>query len=289
MKHKLAIDMKQLIEVINWGGLIIFCGTMMALLLTWIIYVCPIKNDYITLKNDVEKIKNEISSLSEKNESVPSDYENTLLFLKDEIQQYREFIQQQEQHIIWVGGIVISIFGTGLAFFNYKRKKDIQQSVQEMMNKDIARIIGDNSELEYIRNSVSREKEAHKKRILFVVGESEDYSSFKGVKEHFKNEGFNVESEIQVVNIENYKKRISAKKYDILIFQVPENEKEDKNVERERLLLYTLISKDFKNSGIFYCPNFRIDFEKFDGNNYTTVNYISKLKETLYSLLYYGD
>jgi hypothetical protein len=228
-------------------------------------------------------------------------------FLENETATHRQFIESQESMLIWLVGALAGV-GLGLlAFFGYSSKKDIEEniekstadylnenlkaSVDEAVDKRLSKVLEDEETLEYFKTSLKRE--IHYKRVKIVFAYNKDDMTdadnnrvFDQVRMSFKNKNYNVSSNVVALDIDNYKEAVEG--YDIIVYKVSKSEYES---SQPGILMFKLLS-DYSHENNKQCvllvPG-RIDLTLIKPSVVTTVNFISKLRETLYMLIYFME
>lgn len=179
-----------------------------------------------TMYQDIQKMKSEITTLNELKKSmsqqevnaqevqpesiegeIPSqevqvvnvtqglDAQYTLDFIENEVSRYREFIESQQQFLIWLVGIVATGAVSLLTFLGYKSRNDIDSLIQEeyisnidnkveeitetiiekqfkdKFERNLGELIGGEEKVEYLQENIEREKASKSKNIVFVYNE----------------------------------------------------------------------------------------------------------------------
>jgi hypothetical protein len=172
----------------------------------------------------------------------------------------------------------------------------------------------DNESLENIKRSVIREKRARNIKILFSVAEGsktgegsktaekpknaenskdcEDklvLSELRALRYFFKREGYKVHQSVVSLNKDNIKE--ITKDYEVIVFCVPETEFGDRKERSDEMLypkLSDIASESQKQCVLLSYPG-RINFLNINPSFVTSVNFASKLRETVYMILYFSD
>ncbi|MDR2903426.1 MAG: hypothetical protein LBU77_02815 [Clostridiales bacterium] len=191
-----------------------------------------------------------ISTLASQTYVGTADASDIIAFLKDQIQM-----------IVWFFGLIITIFGAGLAFFEFKTKASVEKQFQEKYSK----LLG------------GKNAEVFNKKICFVYRERDN--NFDNFCDELRDRSFNVE--IYKTNLLN--DRLSAlRDASIVVLKV---------VDESDLPMCELISNMCEINNIhcaIYCPGYIAKLSDITGRSFRTSlsNQIPKLRESIYTLLY---
>lgn len=175
------------------------------------------------------------------------DIEYTLDFIENEVARYREFVEQQQQFLVWLLGIIATGAVSLLAFLGFKSKDDIvelfetqyREEIISISKKEIENAVGGFEEVKYLQSSVQREKTAKNKKILFLHNKQEletdtlykDYDAAYKILEQQK-------YVIKKDSIEKDDGRIEdwTKEFDIIVYlsdrEVNRKQAEEENLEK---------------------------------------------------------
>lgn len=230
---------------------------------------------YHTLQGELRDLQQQTAN----NAQSLTDYEKFIEHIGSETTQYREFMQQQQGFILWLVALVGAVGAAILGFFGFKSRREMRKDIEKKFEDDfageLARLIQNNDKLEFLARGAQREQMAQRKRILFAVRESEDDIKDLDIqRKYFEDVGFRVSERVVSLKDDSslYK---NIQEYDIVVYQVPDKKdaiyKELDKIEEKDCVLICL-------NGIRLEPS-----PKFA----TTVNFYPKLRETLYTLLYF--
>lgn len=254
------------------------------------------------MKQEIYEIQQDLNTMNLHNQSATqSEYTQTIDFLENEFVKYRELVENQQDYLTWLLGLV----GTGLiglfAFLGIKERKDISNILREQytnhVQEEIARFIGGQNKVTYLNNSIEKEEQAKSKKILFLLQHSENRNLIH-VYQILQNEKYKVD----IASIEDENIDECVKMYDIIVCQVAEseneasqkaeNESEEKKTSSEKKqTVYSMISEKCKSQRkyvILYCENVKLASGSYTPSFYISIaNYSSTLMERIYNLLYF--
>lgn len=166
-----------------------------------------------------------------------TEYMKAVEFLENETAKYREFIQEQQEYLIWLLGVVGAAFLALMAFLGFESRKKIsdmfQKQYAKLLKEEIAKLIGGEDQEEYLIRCVEKEKRAKEKKILFLKQEKED-EDFEKIYDFLDKQEYCVEEE--VIKESEGEKKINRliKKCNVVIYQVGQSEyKKDTRVNRQ--------------------------------------------------------
>ena len=245
-------------------------------------------------------------------------------FLAEQIKAHQQFIEAERNKLIWMLGIIFTAGGTVIGFFGVKSKNDIEamldetyreeinKRVDKMVNnigaddltiekidtqveKMLAKSIGGNDNFQYLKSAVKLERFARTKGVYFI--EQDGSECLDDVKSWIEERFADTEDcgkHKMVTASQELVRDIDAQKsyfeYDIFVYEVSAEELGPDKKKREDGgdLLYKELSafcKSKKKQCLLLCKD-RINLSNIDGNYTTTVQYVSKLRESLSALLY---
>lgn len=235
-----------------------------------------------------------------------TEYLKTIEFLESETTKYRGFIQEQQNYLSWLFGVAATVFLALMTFLGIENRKKIsdifQERYAEMVDAEINHFIGGKGQKEYLMRCIDKEKEAKKKKILFLKQRESD-QNLERIYEFLKDHEYNVQQKRIKSSMKEEDIGKIIKEYNVVIYQVDESECErDKskgvseqpqckvNKETGEEKNYVKILKQcnaHKIYGIFYSPN-RIDLKKYTPCFYvSTVNFGATLLDRINSILYF--
>jgi len=237
-----------------------------------------------------------------------TEYIKAVEFLENETVKYREFIQEQQEYLIWLLGVVGAAFLALMAFLGFESRKNISEMFQEQYAKqvkdEIANAIGGVGREEYLIRCVEKEKCAKEKKILFLKQENED-EDFEKIYDFLEKQKYCVGEKVIKESVEERKINHFIKKYDLVIYQVGQSEYEkEKQVNKQEAGTtntetrvnkeknYEKIARQCNEKGIyaiFYCVGGkRINLENCNFPFYvSSVNFGATLLERINSVLYF--
>lgn len=292
----------------------IICFT--ALLILGSIRISTMYQDMQEMKSEIEELNELKESINQKNVILPSgdsqkkeeesaenfsqqqsdpnvyvtqglDAKDTLDFIENEVSRYREFIEKQQQFLIWLVGIVATGALSLLGFLGFKSKSDIESIIEEeyrtKIDEKVSEItakeinekcpgiaedkincyIGGQEQIQYLKSNIDREKTSKNKKIVFVGTSSELSKQAKlaydkirelGYKVQYQNVDWTTDTEKQSIE-ENLANLVSEN--DLLVFQVNESELRSKfsNAEfkaKEKIFSYYKLSEICEEKRV-YC------------------------------------
>ena len=263
----------------------------------------PVNEKIQGLEERITKIETQMKQSAKPAEQ--TEYLKTIEFLESETTKYRGFIEQQN-YLIWLFGVAAAVFLTLMAFLGIESRKKIsdifQKQYAEMVDDEINNFIGGKEQKEYLMRCIRKEREAKKKKILFLKQRESD-PNLERIYEFLKDHEYNVQQK----KIKNSMKKETIGKiikgYNVVIYQVDESECErDKskgvpeqsqcgvNKETGEEKNYVKISNQCNEQriyGIFYSVN-RIDLTKCNSCFYvSTANFGATLLDRINSILYF--
>ena len=250
-------------------------------------------------KDKVKELEHQISQITTQQQAdMDSPTEQTVAFLESEIQRHREFIQDQENHLIrlvsTIGALAIFILSiTGLS--NRREiKNTIEENYKQEVNWQIDKMIGGENNRIYLENAVQNEKDAKQKKVLFVYESDNEENAkdrySKKILEYTQDEledlEFNVSRKIKGHDFtkENLEKII--KKYDVIVYEVGAKEDDDK----KGTPLYVSFFKacdQFHKYGVMYYEGRLTKFDAKARLYTSTVNMRLTLRQQIFSILYH--
>lgn len=249
-----------------------------------------IRTDVNGMALDIEYLKQQgfTSSSIEQTEFL-----KTVEFMENETEKYRVFVQQQQQFIISLVGLL----GTGImavmTFLGVKSRKDISKVVREeykeRVDSEIEWVIGGHDKLQYLEQGIKREETARKKRILFLLQENAD-ESLTRIYRSLCAKGYHADKKTAGGILEEALICTILKDYELVIYQVSPSEFDKENCLEDSKLNYVNIAKECNRKNVFcvlYCKG-RLKMELCDLSFYVnTANFGSTVLERIHNILYY--
>lgn len=166
-----------------------------------------------------------------------TEYMKAVEFLENETAKYREFVQEQQEYLIWLLGVVGAAFLALMAFLGFESRKHISDMFQEqyvkLVKEEIAEFIGGVDREEYLIRCIEKEKRAKEKKILFLKQEKKDEDLDK-IYDFLKKQKYCVREKVIKESVKEKKVNHLIKKYNVVIYQVSQSEYEkDKWVNRQ--------------------------------------------------------
>lgn len=246
------------------------------------------------ITTEVNKIKNEQQYrqiISESDSIEQSEYLKTIEFLKSESTEFRDFVERQQDYLLWLIGVIGLGAGAIITFFGIKTKKDISEIVhtecREQMNDVITQFVGGNKKVRYLKECIEKEKMAKNKKIKFIFQEARD-SNLERIYIFLCEQGY--EAEKSVITSDISEERISqiVNGCDMVIYQVSEEECNETDRDKVNYAKISRICNDKKIFGILYCTGPKRTKPDFcDFSFYVNVaNFGSTVLERIYNILY---
>lgn len=237
-----------------------------------------------------------------------TEYMKAVEFLENETAKYREFIQEQQEYLIWLVGVVGAAFLALMTFLGFESRKNIsdmfQQQYVKLVKDEITRFIGGVGREEYLIRCIEKEERAKKKKILFLKQKKKD-EDFEKIYDFLEKQEYCVGEKVIKESVNEKKINRLIKKYNVIIYQVGQSEYEkDIRVNRQAAGInntetganeeknYEKIARQCNENGIygiFYCVGGkRINLEKCNFPFYvSSVNFGATLLERINSVLYF--
>lgn len=217
-----------------------------------------------------------------------TEYSQTIDFMENEITKFREFMEKQQEFMVWLIGLVGIALTAVVTFFEIKGRKDISNLIQEQYTaqaqKAIGSFIGGQDKIKYLIDCIEKEELAKNKKILFVFHDSENINLKKvfGIleKQKYCVSKKKIRKPVQDAEISHW-----TEKYDIIIYQVGENEFGNANAD----VAYARISKACNNKKV-YCILY--SEQNLNRSLYNSCFYVSNANygltviERIFNLLY---
>jgi hypothetical protein len=299
-EEKRAIRRSHLLSAVGILGIALFiCALCLGIFLS-----CNLNkvDDRITELTEQYAVLQHVVADLPGGEKLDSTVEPNLEFLKEEIKGHQEFIERERQFLVWMLGVILIGAGLVIAFFSFKTKKSIEKSIsrkyeeeyEREFKRQLSKELHNDETLTYLQKAIGLEANAFSKRVLFIKQpKSEALDPQIALFKDFLPEKHVLSLEFDHSKLNRLDK---YENYDIIVYEVDaaaEGEKEGDDTESdtkrvERALPYRRIDdycSTHKKQCVLLCSG-RINTSILDVNHTTTVNFGSKLRETLYLLLY---
>ena len=233
-------------------------------------------------------------------------------FLKEQIKAHQDFIERERDFLVWMLGVIFAVGGALIGFWGFKSRKEVESMINERYHNEIGdqirnmlgKAVGGNKNLRFLESAVKKEKKAHSKKVCFIKQKNskELDKIYNWLQDEYKNTVLSEESKEELSapslfsNLNEDRKYLD---YDIYVYEVSSeefgNDKEayDNGNPLEYKILSDFCEKNNKQC-ILVClmgseekaPRNQINIRLIDEIHGTTVQFISKLRETLSTLLY---
>lgn len=247
------------------------------------------KTNVNNMRSDMEYLKQQKPSSSSIEQT---EYLKAIEFMENETEKYRDFVQQQQQFIISLLGLI----GTGLAafitFWGLNSRKDISNIIHNeyktQINNEIAQFIGGQDKVQYLAESIQKEETARSKKILFLLQQNPD-ESLKLICHSLRTQGYCADKRTVSGILTDTDIRSILNDCNLVIYQVSPSEFANAECP-DSDLNFKKIAAECNNQNIFcvlYCTG-RIKTELCDLSFYVnTANYGSTALERIHNILYY--
>ena len=275
----------------------IFFGFTTVCFLIWIVTAVLGAFKIYEMDQNYRELKQDISIVNQHDkEETVNEYTQTIDFLENEMNKYRDFAERQQNFLIWL----IGLLGVGLTaligFFEIKGRSDISRIIQEQyqnsVRKEFESLIGGEERVQYLESSIEKEQSAKNKKILFIF-QNDASIALNKVYKIMKIQSYHVDKiNIDNTSITDRKIRKWVRDYELIIYQVASDESWKKDEDSDPEVVYARIAKacdDYKTYGILYCENgIKTAPDLLKESFYTgPANFSLTLMERMYSLLYF--
>ena len=248
-------------------------------------------------------------------------------FIQSEARLHRQFIENERAQLLVTLGALLAIGASLLTFLGIANRKEVEQAVKESLDphiyesnekaiesldlhfreklpneinerisktlpKEINKALPSylskelqDTHLKMLKRNIDREKRATNIKVCFAAcceddKTSKDYYSFEQVHGYLKNEKYNIVDEILELTDNNYKDIVEESR--IIVYMVPLKSNLYKDLAK--------IASDTKKQCILYTPKGDVNLNSIEDRSViTTVRFPSKIRETLYMLLYFSQ
>ena len=248
------------------------------------------------VSQELQELQYDINTLNQHTQPVTqTEYTQTIDFLENEFIKYREFVKDQQNFLIWLIGLIGAGITGLFAFFNIKGKKDISNIIKEyysnQIQDEITDFVGGQKKVAYLQRCIEKEEQAQNKKILFLLQRNGNKSLMK-VYDILANQKYCVKKQ-KTVDIVNDKDIYNwARGYDIIVYQVHEDEYV-KNIEsKDKNVTYARLSEEC-NREETYCILYCEDNQGLDRKLYSSYFYVSNANygltvlERIFNLLFF--
>jgi len=183
-----------------------------------------------------------------------------------------------------VGSFIIVLAG----FLGWKTWGNIKNDVNTAVNARLEKIFDGKDALKNLEQIVLREKVARQLRVLFAAGDEKDAlvsSDYNVTRRFFEQRGYQVSDRTVLLTADNVEDEIKG--YDIVVFCVSENES-DKKLPSSETPVYSYVVDHERPCILFAVSGIWLRPEILCKPHVSVVNYHAKLRETLYTLLYFS-
>lgn len=124
-------------------------------------------------KDKVKELEHQISQITTQQQAdMDSPTEQTVAFLESEIQRHREFIQDQENHLIRLVAVIgtLGIFILSIVGISNRNeiRKTIAENYEHIIDEELCKVLGGKKNQLNLENVVKQERQAKQKKILFL-------------------------------------------------------------------------------------------------------------------------
>lgn len=159
---------------------------------------------YTQFKNELQRLQSEVSSIQEGVVTVREETqtEQTISYLETEMTRHREFIESQENRLVWLVGIIGSFAVVLLAYVGLENRRAIKQTVREQYDDAVSEVVGEmigsKENEQYLKQAVMAERKAKTTKILFLYWDDQNMKvqpsrkRLNSVEEEMYKAGFDV-------------------------------------------------------------------------------------------------
>lgn len=261
-----------------FGMIIIICAI-------FILGIC----EFYHIKRVLCELRQDINMMNIHSDlTTQTEYMQTIDFLENETEKFREFVEKQQEFLIWLIGLAGVILTGVFAFFEIKGREDISKIIREQYEnqtqKEISNIIGGEEKIKYLKNCIKKEEEAKNKKILFVFHNNENINLRK-VYEILEKQRYSVKEQTIGILVQDEEICRWTEENDIIVYQVGEDELENANEN----VAYARVSKTCNSKEVYcilYCEK-HIERELYKSCFYVNnANYGLTAIERIFNLLY---
>lgn len=230
-------------------------------------------------------LKEQYQLLQEKEEKLVSEYGKIIETLREERKEHQDFVQRIYTWISIAVVVIIGIFGSMLAFFGWNRYKQIKADIDNLVNKECAKLIDDvvSGERNIIENQLKKynlQAKIRRKNRIIILSMLPDGGN--KISKYLTDVGFAVtEDEIASFFYYEGSVRNTVSDWDVVILNELTNEWDNDTIQSR--IVDSLKDKAilFYQCGTVYDKNKKI--------NVSAVNMPSQLYGNLMNLLEYRE
>lgn len=263
-------------------------------LIAAVILICRIacmEQNYTELKNDVCIIKQYHNTAPE------SEYIRSIDFLENEMVKYREFIERQQEYLVWLGGLFGVVITGLLTIFEIKGRSDISRIIREkytdQFEEEMRDFVGGHDEVGFLKACIKKEGRAKQRKLLFLF-QNEENKNLEKVYNILRNQGekFTVDRQVVTDGVTDKELECWTEENAILVYQVHEEEFKTDTFRPDENTTYVRIAKKCNDKKVFcvlYCENNTALERSLYGSYFyaNNANYGLTLMERLFNLLYF--
>lgn len=256
------------------------------LILYGLFQVHEVSKEITIIKYDIEQLKQEQSPT---HTITQTEYLKTIEFMKNETEKFRSFIEDQQDFLVWLIGIIGTGFVALMTLLGIKSRKEISQTLKEeydvKFKDEVASIIGEQKQVRFLDKCVKRERNAMETEILFIFQEENNDNLVK-IYKFLEQQGYQVDK-VNTGRMEKLCRKI--KQYRMIIYQVGEEEyqKAEIDLAKEEIINSSKLAQICDENEIFctlYCTQ-RLNGE-LNSLYVNKANFASTVLERIYSILY---
>lgn len=278
---------------LKWACSLIAITIFLAIIIVELFFIFSARTEIGQLGDRIATLEQQVK----KGAVAQSPAEITLDFLQTETEQHRTFIEQQQQLLLWLVGVILALATGLIGFLGWKSKDDVDRLIREKYDGEIARqlersfgstfdaklkkTIGDEvnegEKLKFLQESVKRISYMHEKTVLFVT--QDEKSSWNAIRHWLNIYGICKTEQVFKDSTDIRQQIESMRLASIVAYEVEQG-------DNTKYLDIAAACSNQRNECILLCANGKqVDLTKLDARYTTTVNFPSKLRETLYTLL----
>ena len=187
---------------------------------------------YTQFKNELQRLQSEVSSIQEGVVTVREETqtEQTISYLETEMTRHREFIESQENRLVWLVGIIGSFAVVLLAYVGLENRRAIKQTVREQYGDAVSEVVGEmigsKENEQYLKQAVMAERKAKTTGVLFLyfnnkrLEGSDSRKRLMTAEDELLEAGFKVRHKKYHLNSDQSDFEDLMKKDEIIVFEV---------------------------------------------------------------------
>lgn len=276
----------------KWNSMVVFSIGLLLLLLFEVICFNYCVNKRIT------KMEETICNLENKNQAVDSleqtEYLKAIEYLETETTKFREFVEKQQDYLIWLIGLVGTGFLTILSFLGIENRKKISELFKEQykdqVESEITEYIGGQKKVEYLMKCIEKEKTAKSKKILFLLHQEVKDKKLDTIYTILQNQEYAVQRRILKNSTKEEEIGKIVDEYDVVIYRAHVSELADEKNSTDTL--YAKVSRKCNEKEIYgilyYTGRERFNEKEYNFSFYISIaNQPATLLERLNNVLYF--